>query len=272
MNGTVHGTCMRCGTKDCTTYEGGKCFACSHAAAYYETQPKPTKHPEQVPMAGGKASSSKGPPLHLIPTVALVGLAERFALGEERKGDKAWNAGSNNQECLLDKGWLIERCSHIIHHAMKMRDILVGKEQEETLYENAGAVAWAGAFFLCAADAIAKEEKKKPTFGEKIIEGLEAFEKDIKTASSTAEKRSLIHGDEYVCVNGMETGPVVYFKQIINTGKHVYYSENQSSVDWFDDGTPRRVNQSMSEEELEGYRIPKAQLRCTTKHEGNIGQ
>ena len=70
--------------------------------------------PEQVSMAGGIAQSSKGPPLHLIPTVALERLAERFSLGVERKGEKSWNALSANQRCLKDKPFLIERLSHLV--------------------------------------------------------------------------------------------------------------------------------------------------------------
>lgn len=117
------------------------------------------KHPPQTLMAGGKAASTKGPSFHLIPTVALVKLAERFELGEERKGDKAWNATSKNQECLLDKAWLIERCSHIIYHAMKLRDQLAGLEADESPTDNASAIAWGGVFLICATDALSKEEQ-----------------------------------------------------------------------------------------------------------------
>lgn len=73
------------------------------------------------------------------------------------------------------------------------------------------------------------------------------------------EKRSIIHGHEYTCLNGKDTGPMVYFKQLPD-GQHTYYSKNQSSVDWFQDGTPRRVNMSMAESELVGYTIPHDRL------------
>ena len=116
------------------------------------------KHPPQTLMANGKVASTKGPSFHLIPTVALVKLAERFELGEERKGDKAWNATSKNQECLLDRAWLIERCSHIIHHAMKLRDQLAGLEADESPTDNASAIAWGGMFLICAAEALAAKE------------------------------------------------------------------------------------------------------------------
>ena len=112
--------------------------------------------PEQVPMAGGKAASSKGPAFHLIPTVALIEIANRFEKGVERKKDKAWNATSNNQECLLDKDFAIERLSHVIHHAMKLRDQLVSgvKPGDESMVDNASAVAWGGVFAICATSAM----------------------------------------------------------------------------------------------------------------------
>ena len=118
----------------------------------------PTDHPVQIAMAGGKAASSVGPPFHLIPTAALTHLANRFQKGIERKGDKAWNALSNNQECLTDKEFVIERMSHIIHHALKLRDqIRFGVQPgDESMTENAAAMAWGGIFAICAAEEIEK--------------------------------------------------------------------------------------------------------------------
>ncbi len=105
----------------------------------------PSGHPEQVAMASGAAASSVGPSFHLIPTVALERLAERFALGVERKGDKSWNALSDNQQCLTDKKFLIERLSHIIHHALKLRDKLNADDSEAIQQDDdAGAIAWGG--------------------------------------------------------------------------------------------------------------------------------
>jgi hypothetical protein len=123
-----------------------------------ESQSQPSDHPVQVAMAGGKAASSVGPPFHLIPTSALTHLANRFQKGIERKGDKAWNALSNNQECLTDKEFVIERMSHIIHHALKLRDqIRFGVQPgDESLTENAAAMAWGGIFAICAAEQLEK--------------------------------------------------------------------------------------------------------------------
>jgi hypothetical protein len=115
---------------------------------------------EQIPMAGGLAASSPCPPLHLIPTVGLIGLAERFQKGIERKGDKAWNAISSNQACLKDKEFAIERLSHVVNHAMKLRDKLINSDVKAIEQDDdAGAIAWAGIFLLCVVDELKKEKK-----------------------------------------------------------------------------------------------------------------
>lgn len=119
-------------------------------------------HPEQVEFAGGAAASSKIPPLHLIPTTALEKTAERFALGVERKGEKSWNAISQNQQILTDVDFLIERTAHIIHHAAKMRDRLVAyrddpKKASVTVFrddDDASAIVWGGMFLQCAVERL----------------------------------------------------------------------------------------------------------------------
>lgn len=112
-------------------------------------------------MAGGLASSSPCPPFHLIPTIGLIGLAERFQKGVERKGDKAWNAVSKNQACLKDKEFAIERLSHVINHAMKLRDKLqAGDVNGMAEDDDAGAIAWAGVFLYCVVDQLLKGENE----------------------------------------------------------------------------------------------------------------
>lgn len=106
----------------------------------------------EVKHAGGIVSSSKVPALHLIPTEALLCLADRFQVGTERKGDGAWNALTKNQQCLDDNAFLIERCSHIIRHTMLLRDQLAHgfNDEEDSPYENAGAIIFGGALMACA--------------------------------------------------------------------------------------------------------------------------
>ena len=125
-------------------------------------QPCPSCSTKEVPMAGGLASSSPCPPFHLIPTIGLQKLAERFQSGVDRKGDKAWNAVSANQAVLEDKAFAIERISHVIDHAMKLRD----KLQTDDLCglaedDDAGAIAWAGTFLCCVVDGFLRKYRSE---------------------------------------------------------------------------------------------------------------
>lgn len=104
---------------------------------------------KEIPMVGGKASTSQIPDFHLIPTESMIRLAERFKLGIERKGDKSWNAISKNQEILTDKDFIINRIGHIIHHCLKLRDKITNNEDLST-DDDAGAISWGGAFLCCA--------------------------------------------------------------------------------------------------------------------------
>lgn len=112
----------------------------------------------EVVMAGGLASSSKCPPFHLIPTIGLARVAYRFEKGVEIKKEKAWNALSSNQACLKDKTFAIERISHIIDHATKLRDKLQADDVAAMAEDDdAAAIAWAGIFLCCVVDLILKE-------------------------------------------------------------------------------------------------------------------
>jgi len=107
----------------------------------------------QIPMAGGKALSTKAPAVHLIPTIVLEKIADRFELGIEKKGDKAWNAMSSNQEVLQDRGFVLDRINHVIHHAMKLKDKIVegdiaGIHEDD----DASAIGWGAAFLICVVE------------------------------------------------------------------------------------------------------------------------
>ncbi len=111
----------------------------------------------QVHFAGGKASSSKaGAPYHLIPTISNKRIAQRFQLGIDRRPDgTAWNAISENQECLVDKAFVYDRITHVIEHAQNLRDkIAAGKPMEGD--DDAAAIGWASHFLCCATDALSK--------------------------------------------------------------------------------------------------------------------
>ncbi len=111
----------------------------------------PDENAAEIPFAGGKVSSSKSPRFELIPTVALVRLADRFELGLERKADKAWNAMTPNQEVLQDRAFVLSRIAHVISHALKLRDkVIAGGVMGD---DDAAAILWGGAFLVCASAA-----------------------------------------------------------------------------------------------------------------------
>lgn len=107
---------------------------------------------------GGIASSSAQPRWDLIPRRALLRIIKRFELGIERKGNKAWNARSSNQACLLDKEFVISRAVHVINHAWALIDKLEGREPEDG-DDDAATVAWNG-IFLCEATRALRAKKR----------------------------------------------------------------------------------------------------------------
>ena len=104
----------------------------------------------EVDFVGGKVSSSDGKhSFHLIPTHGLGRLADRFQLGSDRKGDKAWNATTHNQEVLVNIPFVLNRITHAMEHLLSLRDkIVAGTPMAGD--DDAGAVAWSG-IFLCEA-------------------------------------------------------------------------------------------------------------------------
>lgn len=150
--------CKVCGNipdEEGTLTHGRGCYILSEKGGGKEDIEMP-QQPAQVPFAGGLAVSSKIPPLHLIPTLALECLANRFQKGIERKGDKSWNAISTNQSILTNREFAIERTAHVIQHAMKLRDKLLSGEDLLGDDDDAGAIMWAGAFFACVGAALTK--------------------------------------------------------------------------------------------------------------------
>lgn len=117
--------------------------------------------PETVEFAGGKVTSSKCPAFHLIPSIALLRLVKRFELGQERKGNKAWNA-TTDQSVLDDRAWVMERLNHVIKHAMDLRDKLAKGDMEAVKNEDdSAAIMWAGAFLICATEKLTSSSSQK---------------------------------------------------------------------------------------------------------------
>lgn len=121
----------------------------------------PNEGAKEVLMAGGKLSSSELEEFHLIPFEPLRRLAARFALGRDRKREKAWNATSSNQDALRDVPFALSRIDHTIAHCMKLRDKLVSGEDLLFGDDDAGGIIWGGAYLCCATVAI--QAAKTPT-------------------------------------------------------------------------------------------------------------
>lgn len=90
------------------------------------------------------AGTSKTPRFDLIPRDALIRLADRYELGL-KYGEDNWRKG------MEDKAYVIERISHVVDHALKLREKLKGRLPHDG-DDDAAAIMWGGAF-LCEATA-----------------------------------------------------------------------------------------------------------------------
>lgn len=96
----------------------------------------------------------------MIPIEGLIRAANRFELGIEKHGQRAWNSLSENRiEPLRDKEWLVERCSHGIGHLYNLIErIMTGNYDGD---DDAGAVAWCGLVLSAAMTVLENDDKLK---------------------------------------------------------------------------------------------------------------
>jgi hypothetical protein len=104
------------------------------------------KHLEEEKQEFKHTTSSNKPSFYLIPYEALVGVANRFQLGEDKHKPKAWNALSS-QEGLKDKEWIRSRVAHIIHHAYTYLQKVEGIIPDDG-DDDASAITWGGMFLF----------------------------------------------------------------------------------------------------------------------------
>lgn len=123
-----------------------------------ETIYQADNHPAQIEIVPG-ALSTPGIDYELIPPIVWERLAKRFMLGQERKGDKAWNAGSPNQNILTSKKFILNRLGHTISHCLKLMD-KIRHDRSLDDDDDAAAITWGGAFAICATDALIKERNE----------------------------------------------------------------------------------------------------------------
>lgn len=130
----------------------------------------------------GNASSSKQPRWDVVPRRALLRLIQRFEMGLERKGDKAWHARSQNQDCLTNHEFVVSRIVHVINHAYALLDKLEGRIPDDG-DDDAGAIAWGGIFLCEATDAKRIKELAAKRIKELAEERHKEFESSLREAS-----------------------------------------------------------------------------------------
>jgi hypothetical protein len=118
---------------------------------------RPMSVPESTPLVtfSSGASSSRVPRLDLIPRRALNRIALRFEEGITKHKERAWNARQNPQ-ALQDKEFLIARCVHAIHHALRLIDKLEGRPVPNPEDDDAAALGWAG---ICLTEATESKQE-----------------------------------------------------------------------------------------------------------------
>lgn len=114
---------------------------------------------DKIVLAGGAMTSSKIPRIEMIPYRALLRLAARFELGEERHKDASWNGMKPENAGLKDKNTMVVRAAHAMLHASKLIAILTGQIPDDG-DDHASAVMWAGAF-LCESDEMEVRKREK---------------------------------------------------------------------------------------------------------------
>lgn len=116
----------------------------------------PAENDKEIPMAGGKVSSTAIAGYYLIPTEALRRYAERCDAGVERKGKQAWNAVNADPAVTADREFILHRIGHVIIHALKLRDKIVKGDAllGDGIDDDAGAIIWAGGFLCCATKSL----------------------------------------------------------------------------------------------------------------------
>lgn len=113
-------------------------------------------HPAQVEVVPGGLSTA-GINYQLIPPIVWERGAKRFMLGEERKGDKAWNADSPNQHILTNKKFILDRLAHTMAHTLKLMD-KIRHDKDLIDDDDAAAIWWGASFAICATEALTKEK------------------------------------------------------------------------------------------------------------------
>lgn len=119
-------------------------------------------------------ASGETPPFGLCPLVAWEVLAAQFKLGQELKGEGAWNAAKENHPILENEEFLLNRIDHAIRHLLTYRQRYLARDistdPKDDIIKDAGAIMFAGALLACAAvklrERMEERKDKEPTKSE----------------------------------------------------------------------------------------------------------
>jgi hypothetical protein len=107
----------------------------------------------KVRPGGGESTSSKIDGFDQLPYNAMLRMAARYSLGEEKHGRHNW------RKSLSNKVYVINRLGHVIKHALKAIAIIEGFIDDDG-DDNAAAIMWGGA--LLAESQELQRNKKRP--------------------------------------------------------------------------------------------------------------
>lgn len=99
--------------------------------------------PAKYELPGGATRSEQALPYHLIPTTGLRRIAERFALGAAKHGERNWELSLESKEDA--HALAVEAYNHLQEHLLLMLD---GTEDD-----HLGAIGWA----VCILSAVEKQ-------------------------------------------------------------------------------------------------------------------
>lgn len=126
----------------CNSPKSHRLAICDDCFKIANLQEATRQHQEEPKQDFGLTASSVKPRFGLIPYDALISMADRFELGENKYKEKAWNALSD-QISLENEAWIISRVEHVIHHAyvylQKMKGLIPDNGDDD-----AAGIMWGG--------------------------------------------------------------------------------------------------------------------------------
>ena len=151
--------------------QDGSCSICGnllpHPLHSEELRLKQAYSDEQLAKHLGVGKSRAVPRLELIPYEGLCEVAKIYEKGLANYGDGAYNALGCTRS-LQDRKWLIDRLSHVIHHAYAAIRKIHGADSNGDWTADAAAIGWGGLTVAQAGYEHFKQPKANPGLAEKL--------------------------------------------------------------------------------------------------------